>query len=304
MKKILVVGSVGIDDIETPKGKVERVPGGSAVYFSLAASMFAPVNFVGVAGSDFPKEIIELMQKRNIDTKGFEIIEDGKTFRWSGSYHDDMDNRDSLLTELNVFETFDPKLPEEYKESEILFLANIRPDLQIQVLEKMGKRPELVISDTMNFWIQSDPVKVAQVVRKSDIFIVNDSELLLMTGENNFLSAADRILEECSLLKALIVKLGKYGLYATDGKEEFFLPAFPLRQVIDPTGAGDSMAGGFAGYLAKTGEYSFSNIKIACVYGSITASYSVNDFSIEGLKEFDANDIHLEFETFKNLTQF
>jgi sugar/nucleoside kinase (ribokinase family) len=303
MKKILVVGSVGIDDIETPAGKVERVPGGSAVYFSLAASMFAGVNFVGVAGSDFPKEIIDFMGTRGIDTKGLEIAEGQKTFRWSGRYHEDMDNRDTLLTELNVFETFKPKLPEEYKNSEILFLANIRPDLQLEVLD-MLQRPELVISDTMNFWIYSDAAKVAQVVRKSDVFIINDSELLLMTGENNFLAAADRILEECSLLKAIIVKLGKYGIYATDGNEEFFLPAFPLRQVVDPTGAGDSFAGGFAGYLAKTGIYTFANMKTACVYGSITASYSVNDFSIEGLKEFDADDIHEEFEKFKTLTSF
>ncbi len=304
MKKILVVGSVGIDDIETPAGKVERVPGGSAVYFSLAASMFAKVNFVGVAGSDFPKDIIDLMNSRGIDIKGFEIADGQKTFRWSGRYHENMDQRDTLLTELNVFETFKPKLPEEYKSSEILFLANIKPDLQLEVLDSMAKRPELVISDTMNFWIYSDAVKVAQVIRRSDVFIVNDSELLLMTGENNFLAASDRILEECSLLKALVVKLGKYGIYATDGKEEFFLPAFPLRQVVDPTGAGDSFAGGFAGHLAKTGDYSFGNLKTACVYGSITASYSVNDFSIDGLKEFDLDDIHEEFEKFKKLTTF
>jgi len=303
MKKILVVGSVGIDDIETPSGKVEGVPGGSAVYFSLAASMFSGVNFVGVAGTDFPKEIIDLMQTRGVDTKGLEIAEGQKTFRWSGRYHDDMDNRDTLLTELNVFESFSPKLPEEYKSSEILFLANIKPDLQLEVLD-MLTRPELVISDTMNFWIYNDPAKVAQVIRKSDVFIVNDSELLLMTGENNFLAAADRILEECSLLKALVVKLGKFGVYATDGKEEFFLPAFPLRQVVDPTGAGDSFAGGFAGYLAKTGDFTFTNMKKACVYGSITASYSVNDFSIEGLKDFDVEDINEEFEKFKKLTTF
>jgi len=302
MKKILVVGSVGIDDIETPFGRVERVPGGSAIYFSLAASMFSKVNFVGVAGTDFPNDIIELMKTRGIDIKGFEIVE-GKTFRWSGRYHSDMDNRDTLLTELNVFENFKPKLPEEYKDSEIVFLANIHPELQLDVLNSVHK-PELVISDTMNFWIDSVPEKIVEVVRRSDIFIINDSELCMMTGESNFLAASDRMLEECSLLKAIVVKMGKFGIYATDGKEEFFLPAFPLRQVVDPTGAGDSLAGGFTGYLAKTGDYSFANIKKACVYGSITASYSVNDFSISGLKEFDLDDIESEYDIFKKLTTF
>jgi len=302
MKKILVVGSVGIDDIETPMGKVERVPGGSAIYFSLAASMFAKVNFVGIAGTDFPQDIIELMKTRQIDIKGFEIVE-GKTFRWSGRYHDDMDKRDTLLTELNVFETFKPKLPEDYKDSEIVFLANIHPSLQKEVLQSVRK-PELIVSDTMNFWINSVPDQVVDVIRKSDIFIINDAELCLMTGQRNFLAAADAILEECSLLKALIVKLGKYGVYATDGNEEFFLPAFPLRQVVDPTGAGDSFAGGFTGHLAKTGIYNFQNIKTACVYGSITASYSVNDFSISGLKEFDLEHINDEYNIFKKLTAF
>jgi sugar/nucleoside kinase (ribokinase family) len=302
MKKILVVGSVGIDDIETPSGKVEGVPGGSAVYFSLAASMFSNVNFVAVAGSDFPQDIIELMKSRNIDLRGLEIVE-GKTFRGSGRYHDDMDKRDTLLTQLNVFENFKPKLPDEYKSSEIIFLANIHPSLQLEVLQSVP-RPELIVSDTMNFWINSAPEKVVEVIRRSDIFIVNDAEITLMSGERNFLSAADRILEECPQLKAIIVKLGKYGIYATDGNEEFFLPAYPIRQVVDPTGAGDSFAGGFTGHLAKTGDYSFANIKTACVYGSITASYSVNDFSVSGLKEFDLDDIKDEFNTFKKLTSF
>ena len=302
MKKILVVGSVGLDDIETPSGKVEMVPGGSAVYFSLAASMFSHVNFVGVAGTDFPKDTIGLMEKRGIDVKGFEIAE-GKTFRWSGRYHFDMDHRDTLLTELNVFENFDPKLPEEYKNSEILFLANIHPDLQMKVLDEVNE-PELIISDTMNFWINSVPEKLVKVIRRSDVFIVNDSELMLMTGEPNFLAASDKMLEECSLLKALVVKLGKFGIYMTDGNSEFFLPAFPLRKVIDPTGAGDSFAGGFTGYLSKTADYSFENMKKACVYGSITASYSVNNFSIEGLKQFDLDLIEEEYEKFKKLTVF
>lgn len=302
MKKILVVGSVGIDDIETPMGKVERVPGGSAIYFSLAASMFAKVNFVGIAGTDFPQDIIELMKTRQIDMKGFEIVE-GKTFRWSGRYHDDMDKRDTLLTELNVFENFKPKLPEDYKDSEIVFLANIHPSLQKEVLQSVHK-PELIVSDTMNFWINSVPDQVVDVIKRSDIFIINDSELCSMTGQRNFLAAADAILEECSMLKAVVVKMGKYGVYATDGNEEFFLPAFPLRQVVDTTGAGDSFAGGFTGHLAKTGVYTFQNIKAACVYGSITASYSVNDFSISGLKEFDLEHINDEYNIFKKLTAF
>ena len=241
MKKILVVGSVGIDDIETPAGKVEGVPGGSAVYFSLAASAFADINFVGIAGEDFPKDIIELMRSREINLDGFEIVE-GKTFRWSGKYHENMDSRDSLLTELNVFETFSPKLPGNYKNSEIVFLANIHPQLQLQVLNDI-QDPELVISDTMNFWIEGDRSEVWEVAKRSDIFIMNDSEISLLTGEKNFLKAADLFIEDCPKLKAVVVKLGKYGAYVTDGNEEFFFPAYPLRKVVDPTGAGDSFEG-------------------------------------------------------------
>ncbi|MFO7810183.1 MAG: PfkB family carbohydrate kinase, partial [Candidatus Delongbacteria bacterium] len=213
MKKILVVGSVGIDDIETQHGKVEKVPGGSAIYFGLSASMFSKVNFVGVAGTDFPKETIEMMEKRGIDLKGFEIVE-GKTFRWSGKYHEDMDHRDTLLTELNVFEDFKPRLPDDYISSEIVFLANIHPSLQLEVLDSVTS-PELVISDTMNFWINKEPEKLVEVVKRSDIFILNDSELTLMTGIRNFLAASDKMLEECSLLKAIVVKLGKFGIYMT-----------------------------------------------------------------------------------------
>ncbi len=302
MKKILVVGSVGIDDIETPTGKVEGVPGGSAIYFSFAASAFADINFVGIAGKDFPEEIIELMKKREINLEGFEIVE-GKTFRWSGKYHDDMDHRDSLLTELNVFETFSPKLPGSYKDSEIVFLANIHPQLQLQVLNEIN-RPELVISDTMNFWIQSDKEEVWQVAKRSDVFIINDSEISLLTGEKNFLKAADHFIEECPRLHAVVVKLGKFGAYITDGNSEFFFPAYPLRRVVDPTGAGDSFAGGFAGYLALKGSYTFADFKKALVYGSITASFSVNDFSVEGLKDFSDNDIQDAYKKMMNVVKF
>lgn len=302
MKKILVVGSVGIDDIETPAGKVEGVPGGSAVYFSLAASVFADINFVGIAGEDFPKDIIELMKSREINLDGFEIVE-GKTFRWSGKYHENMDSRDSLLTELNVFETFSPKLPGDYKNSEIVFLANIHPQLQLQVLNDI-QDPELVISDTMNFWIEGDRSEVWEVAKKSDIFIMNDSEISLLTGEKNFLKAADMFIEDCPRLKALVVKLGKYGAYVTDGKEEFFFPAYPLRKVVDPTGAGDSFAGGFAGYLALKGKYSFEEIKKAVIYGSITASFSVNNFSIEGLKDFSDDDIQDAYKKMMKVIKF
>jgi len=295
MKKILVVGSVGIDDIETPAGKVEGVPGGSAIYFSLAASAFADINFVGIAGEDFPKEIIALMRSREINLDGFEIVE-GKTFRWSGKYHDNMDSRDSLLTELNVFETFSPKLPGNYKNSEIVFLANIHPQLQLKVLNEI-QNPELVISDTMNFWIEGDRSEVWEVAKRSDIFILNDSEISLLTRESNFLKAADKFLEDCPKLQALVVKLGKYGAYVTNGKDEFFFPAYPLRKVVDPTGAGDSFAGGFAGYLALKGNYSFDEIKKAVIYGSITASFSVSNFSIEGLKNFSDDDIQDAFKT-------
>ena len=303
-KNILVVGSVGLDDVETQEGKVEFALGGSAVYFSFAASYFSKVFFVGVAGDDFPSNKVEILKKDNraVDFTGFEVIKDGKTFRWGGKYHKNFNDRDTLFTDLNVFADFNPKIPEDYKKNtDILFLANIHPELQLDVLNKLDvKSPELVILDTMNLWLEISKDKVIEVIKKTDILIINDSESELLTGENSFINGAKKIFEINDKLKYAVIKLGKFGVYITDGKDnQFFVPAYPVDLVKDPTGAGDTFAGGFTGYLAKTGDYSFENMKKALVYGSVIASYTVSDFSVDAIYDLDwANDLETRYDDF------
>ena len=303
-KNILVVGSVGLDDVETQEGKVEFALGGSAVYFSFAASYFSKVFFVGVAGDDFPSERVEILKKENraVDFTGFEIIKDGKTFRWGGKYHTNFNDRDTLFTDLNVFADFDPKIPADYKKNtDILFLANIHPELQLDVLNKLDeKKPELVILDTMNLWLDISKDKVIEVIKKTDILIINDSESELLTGENSFVNGAKKIFEINDKLKYAVIKLGKFGVYITDGKDKkFFVPAYPVDLVKDPTGAGDTFAGGFTGHLAKTGDYSFENMKKALVYGSVIASYTVSDFSVDAIYDLDwEKDIVVRYNSF------
>lgn len=303
MSDILVVGSVGLDDVETPRGKVTKAMGGSAIYFSYAASYFSNVNIVGVAGDDFPlTEMKEDLKKRPVNFDGFEIIEGGKTFRWSGKYKNNMNDRDTLLTELNVFETFNPVIPSNYNNKPILFLANIHPILQNSVLEKVNS-PQLVITDTMDFWIEGNRAEVDKVLKKSDIVIINNSEAELLTTYSNFTKAAKIIMKE-SNLKALVIKLGKFGVYLTNGNEHFFLPAYPVDEVFDPTGAGDTFAGGFTGYLAKVEKYDFETLKKAIVYGSVIASYTVSAFSVNALKNISDKEIEDKYKEFKDFVSF
>jgi len=300
MKKILLVGSVALDDIETADAKVVDVLGGSAVYFSYAASFWAKINLVGVVGSDYPFEKIEELKSRGVDFSGLEVQE-GKSFHWSGRYHQNMDERDTVFTHLNVFETFNPKIPEQFKNSEIVFLANIHPSLQLQVLDHVS-RPELVILDTMNLWINNNPAEVRKIISHCNVLIINDSEAALLTGKTNFIAAAQDILEQHNL-QALVIKLGKFGVYLTSGKEHFFLPAYPVVNVVDPTGAGDSFAGGFVGYLAGGTDYSFSAMKKALIYGSVIASYTVSDFSIHELRTVRMEDVQKRYEDFLKILQ-
>jgi sugar/nucleoside kinase (ribokinase family) len=296
---VLVVGSVALDTIENSFGKVDDSPGGSALFFSSAASLFSSVNVVGVVGSDFDFSIIDFLKNRNVDLNGV-YVEEGKTFRWGGKYHQDINNRDTTFTNLNVFENFKPNIPEPYKNSEFVFLANIAPDLQLQVLDQINK-PKLVVLDTMNFWISSQRDKVEEVIKRSDIIILNDEETREFTENPNLLEAGKEILDLGP--KYLIIKKGEHGAVLL-GKDSFFtVPAFPVDIVKDPTGAGDSFAGGFVGYLAKENNLDQSTLRNAVVYGSVVASFNVEDFSFKRLIDLSADDLQRRFDKMREITR-
>jgi len=283
VSEILVVGSLAYDSIQTPSGRAERALGGSANYFSLAASLFAPVRVVGVVGEDYETKNIELLKSRKIDTSGMSIVK-GKTFHWEGAYEGDMNEAITKKTELNVFEHFDPTLPEHYRDSEFVFLANISPDLQLKVLSQC-KNPKFVGMDTMNFWISSKLNDLKAVLKKVDVVLINEGEAMMLTGAANGIEAAKKVVAMGP--KALVVKRGEYGfaLYTQD-QGFFILPAFPIEKVIDPTGAGDTFAGGFFGYLASLGRVpTTQDLRTACIRGSILASFTIQDFSVNGLTQ-------------------
>ncbi len=289
MSDILVVGSLAYDSIQTPSGKVDRALGGSANYFSLAASLFAKVKVVGVVGEDYEAKDFELLKSRNVDTSGMTVMK-GKTFHWKGSYEGDMNEAITHATELNVFETFDPILPESYKDSKFVFLANISPDLQLKVLEQC-RAPKFVGMDTMNFWIHSKLEDLKKVMKKVDVVLINEGEAMMLTGASNAISAAKRIVEMGP--KSLVIKRGEYGfvLYTRD-YGFFMLPAFPITEVIDPTGAGDTFAGGFFGYLASLDQpVTVEALKVACVKGSMLASHTIQDFSVKALAKVTIDDV-------------
>ena len=298
---LLVVGSIGIDTIETPFGKAENVVGGSSIYISLASSYFAAPRLVGVAGDDFSKSAIELLKRKNVDMEGLEIIKGGKTFRWGGKYHLDFNVRDTLYTELNVFQTFNPKIPNTYKASEYVCLGNIDPVLQLRVLDQLTK-PKLVVCDTMNFWIEGKLADLKKTLERVDVLLANDSEVKLLTNESNLFRAAKHLWKMGP--KILIIKKGEHGAILLTEKTTFITPAFPLESVFDPTGAGDSFAGGFIGWLAKTDDISDENLKRAVVYGSTIASFCVEKFSIDKLKELTHFEIETRYRAFRSLTQF
>ncbi len=276
---ILVVGSVAFDHVKTNEGERPESLGGSATYFSYSASYFAPVRLVGVIGNDFPDKYIQLLEKRSIDTQGL-IRQDGKTFRWAGSYERDLNEADTLSTDLNVFADFNPVLPESYRDSDFVFLANIDPDLQLNVLEQVTS-PKYIVCDTMNLWIDIKKDSLIKLLGKVDLFIVNDAESKMLTGKSNLIAAAREILKLGP--KTVIVKKGEHGALAISGDELFILPAYPLERVVDPTGAGDTFAGGTVGYLAKTGSTKFDDIRNAVVYGTVMASFNVENFSLDNL---------------------
>jgi sugar/nucleoside kinase (ribokinase family) len=299
---VLIVGSVALDTVETPFGNVKDALGGSAVYIAAAASyLTAPVRIVAVAGGDFLKEHLQFLESRNIDTDGLEIVKDGKTFRWGGKYHYDLNMRDTLYTDLNVFKKFDPKIPEGYKNSSYVCLGNIDPVLQRQVLQQI-KKPRLVVGDTMNYWIETKPKELIETMKSMDVIIVNDSEARLLTQEPNLIKAAKKIIKMGP--RIIIIKKGEHGAMLVTEDTIFSAPAYPLENLFDPTGAGDAFAGGFIGWLARTDDLSSENLRRAVIYGSTLASFCVERFSIDSLRDLSYLKIHDRFLSFRELSKF
>jgi sugar/nucleoside kinase (ribokinase family) len=297
---ILVVGSVALDSIETPFGKARDVLGGSATYFSVSASFFSKVKLVSVVGKDFPKKFIRFFQERGIDTKGLQVKQ-GKTFRWRGLYNYDLNNPRTLSTELNLLADFNPQLPDEFKKAQFIFLANIDPEVQLQLLKQLN-RPKLVVADTMNYWIEHKKKALKQVLKKSDMLLLNDSEAREFSQDSNLIKAARYLLSLGPRL--VIIKRGEYGCSLFSRSFSFYIPAYLLEQVSDPTGAGDTFAGGFLGYLATCPKISESTLKKAVALGSVMASFVVQAFSLNRLRGLKNKDIETRFKDFQRLTRF
>ncbi len=300
---LLTVGTVAFDDIETPFGKADRVVGGAATYISLAASYFTDeVKVVSVIGDDFPQKTLDYMESRGIDLEGIQVKEGEKSFFWAGRYHDNMNSRDTLDTQLNVLADFDPVLPEEYKEAEYLMLGNLTPSVQKRVIDQLKKRPKLIALDTMNFWMDTALDSLKEVITMIDILTINDDEARQLSGEHSLVKAAAAIHKMGP--KYLVIKKGEHGALLFEGENVFFAPALPLAEVFDPTGAGDTFAGGFMGYLASTQDTSFENMKRAVIYGSAMASFCVEKFSIDRLTELNDDEITARIVRFVKLVNF
>lgn len=298
--QILVVGSVAYDTVRTPFGEVTEVLGGSAVYFSVAAAFFADVRLVAVVGEDFAEEHFQLLRERRVDLEGLSRVP-GRTFRWRGEYGFDLNEAKTLETHLNVFATFRPRIPPAYRESEVVFLANIDPDLQREVLGQVAA-PRLVAADTMNFWIMGKPESLRETLKQVHTLLINDAEARMLAGEPNLVKAARKLLSWGP--QSLVIKRGEYGALMFSDGWWFSAPALPLEQILDPTGAGDSFAGGFLGYLANTGNFSLDNIRKAVIMGSVMASFAVEDFSLNRLTRLTYPEIEARYREFKALAHF
>ncbi len=300
---LLTVGSVAFDALETPFGKTDKIIGGAATYITLAASYFTKENnLVAVVGGDFPQEMIDLLEEHGVSTEGLEIVKDGKTFFWSGKYHEDMNTRDTLITELNVMEHFDPTIPDSYQGTEFLMLGNTVPATQKLVIERLAKRPKLIMLDTMNLWMNIALDDLKSVLKLVDLLTINDEEARLLSGEYSLRKAAKIIMGMGP--KTLIIKKGEHGALLFQEDRIFFAPALPLEEVFDPTGAGDTFAGGFIGYLAATDDISFDNMKRAIIYGSAMASFCVEKFGTERLVNLSQEEINARVQEFVNLSSF
>jgi sugar/nucleoside kinase (ribokinase family) len=300
MVDVIMVGTVALDSVKTPFGEVEETLGGSSVYASVAASLFAKVGLVGVIGKDFPQRHIDFLKEKGIDLAGLETA-DGDTFRWKGYYEYDMNQAHTLDTRLNVLSRFNPKLPQTYRDARYVFLANTDPEIQLNVLEQIRK-PKLIMLDTMNFWIDNKKDALKKVIEKVDVMLTNDAEARQFFGTPNLVKAGKAFLEMGP--KAVIIKKGEHGAILFTGDQCFSAPAYPLEELVDPTGAGDSFAGGFIGWLAKTDDISPRNMRKAVVFGSAIASYNAEDFSLNKLKKIDRDDIFNRYMMFQDIASF
>jgi sugar/nucleoside kinase (ribokinase family) len=300
---LLVIGSVAFDAIETPFGKTDKIIGGAATYISLSSSYFKkPVNLVAVVGGDFPKSDIKLLESHGVNTKGLQIKENEKSFFWSGKYHNDMNSRDTLVTELNVLGTFDPIIPEEYQDCKYLMLGNLAPKVQSTVIQRLKKRPKLIVMDTMNFWMDIAYDDLLETLSMVDVLTVNDEEARQLSKEYSLVKAAKKIMSMGP--KYLIIKKGEHGALLFSKEQVFFAPALPLEEVFDPTGAGDTFAGGFIGYIASKDDTSFETMKSAIIYGSAMASFCVERFGTERITNLSASEMDRRVKDFINLVQF
>ena len=304
MSKLVIVGTVAFDAIETPFGKTNKILGGAATYIGFSAANFDNVDAaaVSVVGGDFPQEYLDLLTDRNVNIDGVEIVKDGKTFFWSGRYHNDMNSRDTLATELNVLETFTPVVPKDYQDADIVMLGNLHPLTQQSVLDQMSKKPKLAILDTMNFWMDIAMDDLKAVLKNVDVITINDEEARQLSGEYSLVNAAKKIYTMGP--KYVVIKKGEHGALLFHEDNMFYAPALPLAEVFDPTGAGDTFAGGFSGYLAKTGNISFENMKKAVIYGSALASFCVEKFGTERMLTLTDEEVYQRLQQFKDLTQF
>ncbi|MEH6657959.1 PfkB family carbohydrate kinase [Leeuwenhoekiella marinoflava] len=303
MQKLVIVGTCAFDEIESPFGKTGKILGGAGTFIGLAASNFdVDQAIVSVVGSDFPQEYIDLLKNKGINMEGLEVVEDGKTFFWKGRYHNDLNSRDTLITELNTLADFNPVVPEDYKDAEIVMLGNLHPLVQLSVLDQMNKKPKLAILDTMNFWIDSALEDLKKVIARVDVITINDEEARQLSGEYSLVIAAKKISEMGP--RFVVIKKGEHGALLFEDDNIFFAPALPLEEVFDPTGAGDTFAGGFAGYLASSGDVSFENMKRAIIQGSNLASFCVEKFGTERMQNLKPDEIEKRLLRFKALTQF
>jgi sugar/nucleoside kinase (ribokinase family) len=299
---LVVVGSMAFDAIETPFGKSDKIIGGAGTYIAWCASNFTPVKQISVVGGDFPQAELDALTNRNVTLEGVQIKKDEKTFFWSGKYHMDMNTRDTLVTELNVLADFQPVVPESYQDCEFLMLGNLAPSVQLSVIEQLKTKPKLVVLDTMNFWMDIALDDLKKVLAKTDVLMVNDSEARQLSGDYSLVRSAKKIMEMGP--KYLIIKKGEHGALLFHEKHVFFAPALPLEEVFDPTGAGDTFAGGFIGHIAKTKDISFNNMKTAIIVGSALASYCVEKFGTERLREISKEDIAARLNEFVQLSSF
>lgn len=303
MGNLLIVGTVAFDDIETPFGKSDRILGGAATFIGLAASHFnTESGIISVIGGDFPKAYLDIFMERNIDISGIDIQEAGKTFYWKGKYDYNLNDRETLVTELNVLADFKPVVPEKFIDCDFLMLGNLHPDVQMSVIEQIPKRPKLVVLDTMNFWMDNTLERLTKVIEKVDVITINDEEARQLSGEYSLLKAAEKIHRMGP--NYVVIKKGEHGALLFNNGDVFFAPALPLEEVFDPTGAGDTFAGGFIGYLANTQDISFDNMKRAVIYGSNFASFCVERFGVERMLNLSREEVMKRLKQFKQLTQF